>query len=206
MEGCMNNKGIGAIFCLISAVLASTRYLAAAIYMSNVTSWSHKMFQDGFISNSSPCFVSPSAFFRIVNEISVTLHFRIPQPGVESVRPGIPDGGVKRKNLYLRKHALDFPHHKDAISFPKVLRINEYPSDIQRASLAEQYCSAKDHAVLINQFEQMIHPGHSDMERDGLIPGRTAGTSGSHLRITVKSQPGDAGQYQGVRSPGFHEL
>ena len=54
MEGCMNNKGIGAIFCLISAVLASTRYLAAAIYMSNVTSWSHKMFQDGLDYVGSP--------------------------------------------------------------------------------------------------------------------------------------------------------
>lgn len=43
----MNNKGIGAIFCLISAVLESTRYIAAAIFMSNVTSWDSSLFQEG---------------------------------------------------------------------------------------------------------------------------------------------------------------
>ena len=31
-EVIMNNKGIGAIFCLISAILTSTRYIAAAIF------------------------------------------------------------------------------------------------------------------------------------------------------------------------------
>ena len=43
----MNNKGIGAIFCLISAVLESTRYIAAAIFMSNVTSWDSSLFREG---------------------------------------------------------------------------------------------------------------------------------------------------------------
>ena len=60
----MNNKGIGAIFCLISAVLASTRYLAAAIYMSNVTSWSSKMFQDGLDYVGSPLKVA--AFITLI--------------------------------------------------------------------------------------------------------------------------------------------
>ena len=43
----MDNKGVGAIFCLTSAILTSARYIAAAIYMSNVTSWSNDMFQEG---------------------------------------------------------------------------------------------------------------------------------------------------------------
>lgn len=43
----MNNKGIGVIFCLISAILTSARYIAAAIFMSNVTSWDSSLFQAG---------------------------------------------------------------------------------------------------------------------------------------------------------------
>lgn len=43
----MNNKGIGAIFCLIAAVLESAHYIAAAIFMSNVTSWDGPLFQEG---------------------------------------------------------------------------------------------------------------------------------------------------------------
>ena len=50
----MNNKGIGAIFCLISAVLTSTRYMAAAIFMSNVTTWDHSLFQAGLSYVGSP--------------------------------------------------------------------------------------------------------------------------------------------------------
>ena len=43
----MNNKGIGAIFCLISAILISVYYLTAAIFMSNVTSWNAGLFAAG---------------------------------------------------------------------------------------------------------------------------------------------------------------
>jgi len=50
----MNNKGVGAVFCLISAVLASTRYLAAAIFMSNVTSWDSSLFQAGLSYTGTP--------------------------------------------------------------------------------------------------------------------------------------------------------
>lgn len=50
----MNNKGVGAIFCLISAILASTRYIAAAIFMSNVTSWDSSLFQAGLSYVGSP--------------------------------------------------------------------------------------------------------------------------------------------------------
>ena len=40
----MNNKGIGAIFCLISAILITVYYLTAAIFMSHVTSWNAGLF------------------------------------------------------------------------------------------------------------------------------------------------------------------
>ena len=41
----MNNKGVGAIFCLIAAILLAAQYVAAAIYMSGVTSWSAEDFR-----------------------------------------------------------------------------------------------------------------------------------------------------------------
>ena len=50
----MNNKGVGAIFCLISAILMSARYIAAAIFMSNVTSWDSTLFQAGLDYVGSP--------------------------------------------------------------------------------------------------------------------------------------------------------
>ena len=50
----MDNKGVGAIFCLTSAILTSARYIAAAIYMSNVTSWSNDMFQEGLSYVGTP--------------------------------------------------------------------------------------------------------------------------------------------------------
>ena len=43
----MNNKIVGAVFCLIAAILAGARYVAAAIFMSNVSSWSAELFRDG---------------------------------------------------------------------------------------------------------------------------------------------------------------
>ena len=43
----MNNKGIGAIFCLISAILISAKYISAAIFMSNITSWDEDLFTSG---------------------------------------------------------------------------------------------------------------------------------------------------------------
>ncbi len=41
----MNNKGVGAVFCLISALLMSARYLTAAIFMSNSGSWDAELFR-----------------------------------------------------------------------------------------------------------------------------------------------------------------
>lgn len=43
----MNNKGIGAVFCLISAILISAKYMSAAIFMSNITSWDEDLFASG---------------------------------------------------------------------------------------------------------------------------------------------------------------
>ena len=43
----MNNKGVGAIFCLIAAFLMGVRYLSAAIFMSNVVSWDSALFRAG---------------------------------------------------------------------------------------------------------------------------------------------------------------
>ena len=50
----MNNKGVGAIFCLISAVLASARYISAALFMSNAASWDSSLFQAGLSYVGSP--------------------------------------------------------------------------------------------------------------------------------------------------------
>ena len=50
----MNNKVVGAIFCLISAVLASARYIAAAAFVSNVTSWDSSLFQAGLSYVGAP--------------------------------------------------------------------------------------------------------------------------------------------------------
>ena len=43
----MNNKGVGAIFCLISAILISAKYIAAAMFMSGVTYWDAELFAEG---------------------------------------------------------------------------------------------------------------------------------------------------------------
>ena len=43
----MNNKGIGAVFFLISAILISAKYISAAIFMRNVTSWDGSLFSSG---------------------------------------------------------------------------------------------------------------------------------------------------------------
>ena len=43
----MSKRATGTIFCLISAVLFSTRYIAAAIFMSSVLSWDASLFSAG---------------------------------------------------------------------------------------------------------------------------------------------------------------
>ena len=43
----MNNKGIGAVFCLIASILMAARYVTAAIFMSGVASWDSELFRSG---------------------------------------------------------------------------------------------------------------------------------------------------------------
>lgn len=50
----MNHKGVGAVFCLIAAILMSARYIAAALFMSNVASWDRELFQAGLSYVGSP--------------------------------------------------------------------------------------------------------------------------------------------------------
>ena len=50
----MNNKGVGAVFCLIAALLMAAKYLAAAIFMSGVVSWSGELFRSGLEYVGSP--------------------------------------------------------------------------------------------------------------------------------------------------------
>ena len=41
----MNNKGVGAIFCLIAAILTGVKYISAAVFMSSTPTWSADTFQ-----------------------------------------------------------------------------------------------------------------------------------------------------------------
>ena len=52
----MNNKGIGAVFCLIASILMAARYVTAAIFMSGVSSWDSELFRSGldYISPALP--------------------------------------------------------------------------------------------------------------------------------------------------------
>ena len=43
----VNNKGVGAVFCLISAILTAARYITAAVFMSGVASWDRELFRAG---------------------------------------------------------------------------------------------------------------------------------------------------------------
>ena len=43
----MNNKGIGAVFCLISAILISAKYISAAVFMSGGNTWDATLFAAG---------------------------------------------------------------------------------------------------------------------------------------------------------------
>ncbi len=43
----MNNKGVGAVFCLIAAILISARYMTTAIFLSGTTSWDAGLFAAG---------------------------------------------------------------------------------------------------------------------------------------------------------------
>lgn len=57
----MNNKGVGAIFCLIAAILAGARYLAAAIYLSGTQSWDAELFSAGLRYVGAPLLIAAIA-------------------------------------------------------------------------------------------------------------------------------------------------
>lgn len=54
LEVKMNNKGVGAVFCLIAAILMAVKYLSAAIFMSGVQSWDRELFQCGLHHVGAP--------------------------------------------------------------------------------------------------------------------------------------------------------
>ena len=43
----MNNKGVGVIFCLISAILVSAKYISAAMFMNNFATKNTSLFKKG---------------------------------------------------------------------------------------------------------------------------------------------------------------
>lgn len=53
----MEKRFVGAIFCLSSAILFSSRYIAAAIFMSGVSSWSPDLFNAGLQYVGKPLFL-----------------------------------------------------------------------------------------------------------------------------------------------------
>lgn len=50
----MSKRATGAVFCLIAAILFSTRYIAAAVFMSGVSSWDASLFAVGLQYVGSP--------------------------------------------------------------------------------------------------------------------------------------------------------
>ena len=61
----MNNKGVGAVFCLIAAILMSARYITAAVFMSNVTGWDSNLFQSGLLYIGSPLKIASIASLAV---------------------------------------------------------------------------------------------------------------------------------------------
>lgn len=43
----MNNKGVGVTFCLIFAILVSTKYISVAMFMSNLATKDASLFKKG---------------------------------------------------------------------------------------------------------------------------------------------------------------
>ena len=54
----MNNKGVGSIFCFMSALFMCVRYLSASIFMSGVSSWSAGLFSSGLSYVGAPLMVA----------------------------------------------------------------------------------------------------------------------------------------------------
>ena len=65
----MNNKAVGTVFCLIAAILAGARYMAAAIFMSNTSFWSADLFRD------SLSYVGPTLLIAAIAALVVGIGF-----------------------------------------------------------------------------------------------------------------------------------
>ena len=66
-----NNKFIGALFCLIAAILVGARYIAAAIFMSGTASWSAELFRDALT------YVGPALLIAAVVAVVIGVCFLI---------------------------------------------------------------------------------------------------------------------------------
>ncbi len=66
----MNNKGIGTVFCLISALLISAKYISAAIFMSGVSSWDAALFVAG-LGYVGPVLTIASIIALIIGKVIV---------------------------------------------------------------------------------------------------------------------------------------
>lgn len=53
----MGKRFVGAVFCLNSAILFSSRYIAAAIFMSGVLSWDSELFDSGLDYIGNPLLI-----------------------------------------------------------------------------------------------------------------------------------------------------
>ena len=67
----MNNKITGAIFCLIAAILAGARYVAAAIFMSNTAAWNAELF------GNSLSYVGPNLLIAAIAALVVGIGFLV---------------------------------------------------------------------------------------------------------------------------------
>ncbi len=65
----MNFKGVGAIFCLIAAVLTGVRYLTAAVFMSGTSTWSAELFA------ASLTYVGPALLIAAIAALVVGICF-----------------------------------------------------------------------------------------------------------------------------------
>ena len=67
----MNNKGVGVIFCLISAILVSAKYISAAMFMSNLATQDASLFKNGleYVTNFTGA-KNVEKLYNVVEELS----------------------------------------------------------------------------------------------------------------------------------------
>ena len=67
----MNNKSVGTIFCLIAAILACVRYIAAAVYVSGAPTISAEVFGAALAS------VGPALLYAAIAALVIGVCFLI---------------------------------------------------------------------------------------------------------------------------------